>query len=158
MEHPVARAIRQLCAHEGVRYTELHHAPARSSADCAQARGTDVRSGGKALVMQVGNDFKLCVLSGALQVDLAALRAYFQTKKVRLASAAELEVLTGLQPGTVPPFGNPILPLNLFVDPSTLANPIIAFNLASLTCSMILALEDYVRIAHPTVCRFAAVA
>lgn len=158
MEHPVAQAIRQLCAREGVRYTEIRHAPARSSADCAQARGTDVRSGGKALVMKVGDNFTLCVLSGALRVDMAALQAHFQDKRVRLATAAELEALTGLQPGTVPPFGKPVLPLlDLFVDPSTLANPAIAFNLASLTCSMIMAVEDYVRIAHPTVCRFAAV-
>lgn len=157
MEHSVAQAIRQLCAREGVGYTERHHPPARSSAECAQARGTDVRSGGKALVMKVGDDYKLCVLSGALQVDMAALRAYFQAKKVRLASAGELETLTGLQPGTVPPFGKPVLPLDLCVDPSILANTSIAFNLASLTCSLILAVEDYVRIAHPTICRFAAV-
>lgn len=156
MEHPVAQAIRELCIREGIRYTEVHHAPARSSAECAQARGTDVRSGGKALVMKIGDDFKLCVLSGALQVDLAVLRAHFQTQKVRLASAAELETLTGLQPGTVPPFGKPVLPLDLLVDPSSLANSYIAFNLASLTCSMIMAVEDYVRIAHPTVCQFAA--
>jgi prolyl-tRNA editing enzyme YbaK/EbsC (Cys-tRNA(Pro) deacylase) len=157
MEHPVAQDIRQLCIRAGVRYTEIRHAPARSSAECARARGTDVRSGGKALVMKIGEDFQLCVLSGAQQVDMVPLQAHFQVQKVRLATPSELELLTGLQPGMVPPFGYPILPFALFVDPSILENPYIAFNLASFTCSMLLAVEDYVQIACPTVLRFAAV-
>lgn len=160
MEHPVERAIRALLAREGIQYDELVHAPAVSSAQCARARGPgaeDVRIGGKALVLKLGEAFRLCVLSGGLQVEWAALKRYFQVQQVRLASRAELAELTGgLMPGVVPPFGKPLLPLELCVDPSTLANTRIAFNCASLTRSVVMSVADYVRVAQPfTVLHFA---
>ena len=58
-------------------------------------------------------------------------------------------------PGSVPPFGPPILKLPLYVDPSVLANERIAFNAGSLTDSLILSVSDYVRVAKPEVLPFA---
>ena len=57
--------------------------------------------------------------------------------------------MTGLVPGCVPPFGRPILDLDLYVDRSILENDRIAFNAGSLTDSMIMDREDYIRIAEP---------
>ena len=57
--------------------------------------------------------------------------------------------LTGLVPGSVPPFGRPILDLELVVDESVLANERIAFNAGSLTESVIMATEDWREIARP---------
>jgi len=53
-------------------------------------------------------------------------------KKIRFASTEELLQLTGLVPGSIPPFGYPLLPFELFVDASILANEKIAFNAGSL--------------------------
>ena len=75
-------------------------------------------------------------------------------KKFRFATPQELAAF-GLVPGAVPPFGEPVLPLALHVDPSVLANEVIAFNAGSLTESIILSIEDYSRLAHPDVFRFA---
>jgi prolyl-tRNA editing enzyme YbaK/EbsC (Cys-tRNA(Pro) deacylase) len=63
--------------------------------------------------------------------------------------------MTGLVPGSVPPFGRPILPFDLFADDSVLRNDRIAFNAGSPTDSIIMSVEDYVRIAAPEVFRFA---
>jgi len=62
--------------------------------------------------------------------------------------------LTGLPPGAVPPFGQPILPFELYVDESIRENAVIAFNAGELTTSLILSVEDYLRLAQPTIFRF----
>ena len=143
--------IRRLLDEAGVDYRELHHEATRTSEDSARVRGEDLSIGGKALLMKVGSEFKLFVLSAALRVDSRAIRAEFRTRKTRFANAEELEELTGLVPGSVPPFGRPILPFDLYVDESITANDRIAFNAGSLTDSMFLRVEDYLRIAHPIV-------
>jgi prolyl-tRNA editing enzyme YbaK/EbsC (Cys-tRNA(Pro) deacylase) len=156
MSQPVLEAIRALLDGEGVSYRQVHHEPTYTSEESARARGEDVRVGGKALVVKAGDDFRLLVVSAALTVDWGLVKKQFQVKKARMADREELLRLTGLVPGSVPPFGRPILPLDLFVDPSVCANPIIAFNAGSLTDSIILSVADYLRVAKPTVVPLAA--
>ena len=56
----------------------------------------------------------------------------------------------GLVPGSVPPFGQPILPFPLYVDEAIEQNERIAFNAGSMTDSIILGVPDYLRLASPT--------
>ena len=152
------RVLERICSfldEQGVAYRSLRHEPTRTSEDSARVRGEDIRIGGKALLLKVGGEFRLFVLSAALRVDSQAVRNHFGTRKTRFASAGELEELTGLVPGSVPPFGQPILPFELYVDPSITENDRIAFNAGSLTDSLFLSVEDYLRAARPTVFRFA---
>jgi Ala-tRNA(Pro) deacylase len=60
-------------------------------------------------------------------------------------------------PGSVPPFGRPLLPFPLYADPSVFANERIAFNAGSLTDSIVMPVGDYRRLAAPEVFEFAAV-
>jgi prolyl-tRNA editing enzyme YbaK/EbsC (Cys-tRNA(Pro) deacylase) len=62
--------------------------------------------------------------------------------------------LTGLAPGSVPPFGQPVLPFELYVDESVLENEKVAFNAGSLTDSIIMLVRDYREIAKPEVFKF----
>lgn len=151
----VLQAIRDLLAHAGISYRELQHEPTPTSEDSARVRGEELRIGGKALVLKVGERCGVFVLSAACKLDSAAVKKHFGVKKLRFLSPAELYELTGLVPGAVPPFGRPILPFDLYVDPSLLANPRIAFNAGSLTHSIIVAVEDYRRVAQPTILPFA---
>ncbi len=113
-----------------------------------------MKIGGKALVMKIGEEFKLFVLSGALKIDSAAIKEHFQEKRTRFATVEELQELTGCVPGCVPPFGEPIIHLPLYVDNSILANDRIAFNAGSLTDSIIMEVADYLRLAKPTILDF----
>jgi len=85
--------IRQMFDEAGIEYRELHHRPTRTSEDSARVRGEDLRTGGKALLMKVGGEFKLFVLSAALRMDSQAIRKYFDTRKTRFASTEELHPL-----------------------------------------------------------------
>src|SRR5665213_963950 len=113
---PMANAIREWLLREGVVFREVHHAPTRTSEESALARGEQLRIGGKALLIKVDAEFRLFVLSADRKLDSAAIRAHFQAKKTRFASPQELLQLTCLVPGSVPPFGAPILPFPLYTD------------------------------------------
>jgi Ala-tRNA(Pro) deacylase len=146
--------IRQHLRSQSIDFREVHHAPTFTSEESARARGEDLRIGGKALLMKTGEMFRLFVLSANLKADSAAIRDKFGVRKIRFATADELKELTGLVPGSVPPFGNPILPFELYADSSVTANDKIAFNAGSLEDSIILRVEDWLRAARPEVFRF----
>jgi len=156
MNSPIFDEIRQLLDSHGISYRCVHHEPTYTSEESARARGEDVRIGGKALLIKTGDEFRLFVLSAARKLDSDALKRRFGVKKIRFASAEELGQLTGLVPGSVPPFGRPILPFDLFVDESILENEKIAFNAGSLTDSIIMSTCDYTRVANAIVFRFSS--
>lgn len=134
-------------ASKSIPYRTVHHAPTFTSEESAAARGEDVRIGGKAIVMKVDDGFKLFVLSAALKVDSKKIKTRFNAKSIRFATKEELLELTGLVPGSVPPFGPPLQSLELFIDPSIAANEKIAFNAGSLTDSVIMKTSDYLSAA-----------
>jgi prolyl-tRNA editing enzyme YbaK/EbsC (Cys-tRNA(Pro) deacylase) len=150
----VLEQIRALLNEAGVIYREVHHGPTLTSEDSARARGEDLRIGGKALLLKVNDTFGLFVLSAARQLDSNAIKQRFAAKKTRFASAEELREMTGLVPGSVPPFGRPVLPFELYVDESIMKNEKIAFNAGSLTDSIIMLVKDYCRVAEPSVFGF----
>lgn len=155
MPSPVLESIRKLLDDAGIQYREVHHEPTPTSEEAARARGEDLSIGGKALLIKVQKEFKLFVLSASLKLDSAALKTHFGAKKTRFASPDELKEQTGLVPGSVPPFGAPVLPYDLYVDVSIQANEKIAFNAGSLTDSVILSVDDYLRVAQPEIFQFA---
>lgn len=146
--------IRQWLSSLGISYQEVHHQPTRTSEEAATARGVDLSIGGKALVIKIDDSFKLFVLSAAKQLDSGTLKKHFRAKKIRFADREELLGLTGLVPGSVPPFGMPLLELEVFVDESIVNNEKIAFNAGSLTDSIIMSVPDYMKAAQPTILRF----
>lgn len=137
-------------------FRTVHHEPTVTSEESAKARGEDVKIGGKAILMKIDSDFKLFVLSAALKIDSKKIKEYFKAKSIRFATKEELHSLTGLVPGSVPPFGRPVLEFDLYVDPSVLQNDKIAFNAGLLTDSIIMSTADYQTIAQPFILDFSA--
>lgn len=154
MNTDVLTAIRALLDARGIAYRHVQHPPTRTSEESALARGEDLRIGGKALLVKVDKAFRLFVLSASRRFDSPAVRRHFDAKKSRFATPDELHELTGLVPGSVPPFGEPILPFPLYVDTSITRNERIAFNAGSLTDSLILTTADYLAVASPTILEF----
>lgn len=146
----VLEKIRELYRDHDVEFRELQHEPTRTSEESAAARGESMEIGGKALMMKIEDRFRLLVLPAILKVDSKSLRKFFGTKYMRFANREELSDVTGVVPGCVPPFGNPVLPLELYVDSSFQDRGKIAFNPGMLTYSHILDFSDYQRIANAT--------
>ncbi len=147
--------IRQWLTEQAVSFRALHHQPTRTSEESAAVRGEALAVGAKALVMKAGGQFALFVISAAQRIDGRKIRAQLGVKKTRFATPDELMELTGLTPGAVPPFGRPILDLDLYVDTSVRANDRVAFNAGSLTDSIIMAADDYFNLIDATIFDFA---
>ena len=109
MADDVLTRLRSWLTAEQVVFREVHHEPTYTSEESARARGEELRVGGKALLMRAGEQFALFVLPADRKADSGAIRRELQSGKLRFASREELFELTGLVPGSVPPFGEPIL-------------------------------------------------
>jgi prolyl-tRNA editing enzyme YbaK/EbsC (Cys-tRNA(Pro) deacylase) len=142
----VLAAIRTLLTEAGVAFVEKCHEPTRTSEESARARGEPLRIGAKALVIKADDSYRLFVLPADRKADSTRIRRELGVKKTRFADAVELMTLTGLVPGSVPPFGHPVLPLELVADPALGENEKIAFNAGLLTTSIIMPFADYQRV------------
>ena len=136
---------------EGVAYRYVEHGPTRTSEESAAARGESLEIGAKALVLKADETFILVVMSAARKLRSNALRKHLGASRLRFATTEELDELTGLPPGAVPPFGRPILDLPLYIDRSVTRNDKAAFNAGSLTASIVMPTEDYLRLARGTI-------
>jgi prolyl-tRNA editing enzyme YbaK/EbsC (Cys-tRNA(Pro) deacylase) len=146
-ESSVLQAVRGLLNSAGVAFVEKQHEPTYTSEQSALARGEPLQIGAKALVIKTDGVYRLFVLPADRKVDSQAIKRQLGVKKLRFADAGELLALTGLVPGSVPPFGPPVLDLALVADPALLDNEKIAFNAGSLTTSIIMASADYQRVS-----------
>src|SRR5207248_10120914 len=138
----------------GVPFREVNHAPTYTSEESARARGEELRTGGKAIVLKTDDAFRLFVLPADRKLDSPAVKHVLGVKKARFATPEELFAQTSLVPGSVPPFGPPVLPFALYVDEAIRQNERIAFNAGSLTTSIVMAVRDYLAVAKPTVFAF----
>ena len=137
-------------------YREVEHPPTRTSEESAAARGEDLSVGAKALRLRTDDVFRLFVLPADCRLDSTAVRRHLEVRRTRFATAEELLESTGLVPGSVPPFGKPILPFELYADTMIgEKTDKVAFNAGSLTHSVIMKASDWNRIAKPNRFRFA---
>lgn len=146
---PVLHSIIALLEEGQAAYRLVEHGPTRTCEESAAARGEALEIGGKSIVLKVGETFRLCVLSAARRLNSNGVRRHFGESRARFATAEELAELTGLVPGCVPPFGPPILPLPHVLDQAFLENSRIAFNAGSLHHSIVMQLDDYLRLSRP---------
>ena len=68
--------IRRLLADAGVAFREVQHAPTFTSEESAKARGEELRTGGKALLLKTDDVFRLFVLPADRKLDSAAVKRH----------------------------------------------------------------------------------
>lgn len=150
MKNRAFLSIKRLLENHNVNYTLSHHQPTFTSQEAAKARNIDISVGGKAIVLKLDSQFAIFVLSGSKNLNSNAIKKHFKIRKLRFATKDELLKLTNLKPGSIPPFGEPIFNLDLYLDKSITKNEQIAFNAASLTDSIVMSMKDYLKLCHST--------
>jgi Ala-tRNA(Pro) deacylase len=151
MSLDIPSRIRDLLRAEDIAFREMQHAATHTSAESAAARSQDLSLGAKALVLRVDDTFALFVLRADRRLDSGAIKKQLGAKRLRFATPEELFEITSLVPGSVPPFGEPILPFLLYADESLRsAGSDITFNAGSLTQSIAMSVADWQRVSHPT--------
>ena len=129
-------------------FSHLEHTETPTSIDSAKARGEDLKIGAKALLLKTDDQFAMFVISAANKMNSKKIKDHVGASKIRFATLEELQQITTLVPGSVPPFGNPIFDLPLYIDISIAENEDIAFNAGSLTDSIKIKSADYLKIAN----------
>lgn len=132
----------------GVAFTVLRHRAVYTSEEAAEVRGTALASGAKALVLKVGDGFVLAVVPADRKLDSKKARATLGSRSIRFATREEVEQLTGLQPGAIPPFGS-LFGLATTCDPALGENASINFNAGDHAVSVQMSCADYLRVEAP---------
>ena len=126
----------------GVDFAVSRHAPVFTSEEAAAVRGVSLSSGAKALVVKAGDAFVLLVVPADRKLDSKKARVVLGVKSLRFASREEVGSLTGLQPGSIPPFGS-LFGLPTRCDPALGLNERINFNAGDHAISIGMTFADY---------------
>jgi Ala-tRNA(Pro) deacylase len=137
-----------------ISYTVLRHAPVFTSEEAAAVRGTSLGSGAKALVCKADERFLMIVLPADRKLASKAFRSSAGIKSLRFASREEVETITGLAPGSIPPFGS-LFGLPTWCDERLGEHPQINFNAGDHTISISMTYANYLAAEQPQLGRYA---
>lgn len=138
----------------GVAFDVLRHDPVYTSEEAAAIRGTTLSSGAKALVCKADDRFVMIVLPADRKLASKLVRKSAGIKSLRFATKEEVLELTGLTPGSIPPFGS-LFDLPTWCDAGLVDQPRINFNAGDHAISISLALTEYQRVEQPRLGQFA---
>jgi prolyl-tRNA editing enzyme YbaK/EbsC (Cys-tRNA(Pro) deacylase) len=138
-----------LIEESGVDYSHYVHEPVFTSEQAMKARGdTTLHQGAKALVLQADKNFILFVLPADIRADLDKLKSFLKVKKLALVSKDTVKAKTGLEVGSIPPFGS-VIGLLTYVDERLSENTEIAFNAARHDRSVKMKYNDFIKLEKP---------
>jgi Ala-tRNA(Pro) deacylase len=137
-----------------IAYDVLQHAPVYTSDEAAQVRGTPLASGAKALVCKADDRFIMIVIPADRKLASKAVRKSQGVKSLRFASREEVEQLTGLTPGSIPPFGS-LFGLENWCDERLGEHVRINFNAGDHSISISLSYADFLAAEKPKLGIFA---
>src|SRR5437868_1238573 len=106
MPESVLLRLKQFLCERQVAFDILEHVPALTSEEAAAIRGTPLASGAKALICRADGDFVMFVLPADRRLASKQVRQQAGIRSLRFATREEVLELTGLTPGSIPPFGS----------------------------------------------------
>jgi Ala-tRNA(Pro) deacylase len=148
MEPSVFSRVKALLEAAGVPFKVLHHEPVFTSEEAARVRGVELSSGAKALVCKADNQFLMFVVPADRRLDSKGVRRERGYRRLRFANREEVLELTGLAPGSIPPFGS-LFGLKTLCDERLEENETINFNAGDHRISVGMLYADYLRVESP---------
>jgi Ala-tRNA(Pro) deacylase len=154
MPQSVFERVESLLNQHGLGYQTLRHEPVFTSEEAARIRGTPLASGAKALICKGESGFVMFVVPADRKLDSHAVRRAKGWRKLRFATREEVLELTGLAPGSIPPFGS-LFGLPTLCDKRLGDNDVINFNAGDHSISVSMRYADYVLSEKPELGTFA---
>jgi len=154
MSEEVFERVRALLESRGARFDVMRHEPVYTSQEAARVRGTPLASGAKALVCKGGDAMLMFVLPADRKLASRQIRRSRGWRKLRFATREEVLERTGLEPGSIPPFGS-LFGLPTLCDERLGENEAINFNAGDHAVSVSMPYADYVRVEQPELGDFA---
>jgi Ala-tRNA(Pro) deacylase len=140
--------VESLLKQHGIVFQVLRHEPVYTSEEAARVRGTPLKSGAKALICKGEDAMVMFVLPADRKLDSQAVRRGRGWRKLRFASREEVLQLTGLVPGSIPPFGS-LFGLPTYCDERLGENEVINFNAGDHGISVSMRYADYLQVEKP---------
>jgi Ala-tRNA(Pro) deacylase len=144
----VFKRVSDLLEAKSVGFDVLRHAPVFTSEQAAEVRGTPLASGAKALICKADDQFVMIVLPADRKLASKAVRKAAGIKSLRFASRDEVQQLTGLTPGSIPPFGR-LFGLATWCDERLAEHERINFNAGDHAISISMTYLDYIAAEQP---------
>ena len=138
----------------GVDYDVAHHEPVFTSEQAAAVRGATLASGAKALICKANGQFTMFVMSANRRLASKRVRKDHAMRGLRFAHRDEVWELTGLTPGSIPPFGS-LFGLTTWCDQRLAAEERINFNAGDHTISLNMRFADFQRTESPCLAEIA---
>jgi Ala-tRNA(Pro) deacylase len=153
MTDSVFDRLHRILTDSGIAFKVERHEPVFTSEQAAAVRGVPLASGAKALIIKAGERFVLLVLPADRKLDSRQARTLLGVKGLRFATREEVQNLTTLEPGSIPPFGS-LFGLPTYCDPALAANATINFNAGDHSISVQMTYTDFVALEKPTLATF----
>ena len=153
MTTSVFQRVEDLLLRHGAAFDVLRHEPVYTSQAAAAVRGAPLASGAKALICKGDDKFVMFVMPADLKLASKAVRQSLGWRKLRFADRDEVFRLTGLEPGSIPPFGS-LFGLPTLCDRRLGLNETINFNAGDHCISVSMSYEDYLKAESPDLGKF----
>jgi Ala-tRNA(Pro) deacylase len=154
MSESAFQRVESLLKRHGVAFDVLRHEPVYTSQEAAAVRGTPLCSGAKALICKGDDQFVMFVMPADRKLASRAIRRGRGWRRLRFASPEEVQQLTGLAPGSIPPFGS-LFNLPTLCDAQLGENETINFNAGDHRISVSMRYADYFKVEAPELGAFA---
>jgi Ala-tRNA(Pro) deacylase len=152
---PISTRIKNHLEENHVPYLPLTHTSSFTASGAAAVMHVSGREVAKSVVVEAGKEYYLVVLPASYHVKPDKL-AEVLGHPVRLATEAEFSSLfPDCELGAMPPLGK-LYGLPVYVDESLAADKEIFFNAGTHRDAIRMNYTDFVGLARPTVCSFAA--
>lgn len=149
----VLQKIVSLLEDKKVQFQLFEHQAVYTSEEAASVRQAPLPWGAKALVMIADAQPVMVVVPGDKKADVKILKSKFGWKDVRMATPEEVERVTSVKIGSVPPFGS-IFGLPTYADVQVGQNENVVFNAGLHTKSIQIQGTDFLKAVAPIVENF----
>lgn len=102
---------------------------------------------GKSILMKIDEVFYLFAYTASRRISSKLIKKHLGCKRIRFATVDQLFEKFKLVPGAVPTFGEPILPVKIFLDEQMItSNDEITLSMGSVSHYATMKMSDYLRI------------
>jgi len=138
---------------EEAEYRVIEHEAEGRTEHIAKIRGNRIEQSIKSIVLQVRlskkqNVYCLANVPGDCRIDFTGVKRHFEASSAAFAKPEKAQELTGCVVGAIPPFSFSDQ-LSVLADPLIRENEVVVFNAGRLDRSIMMKLDDYIRIAKP---------
>jgi len=144
---------------EDAKYRVIEHEPEGRTEVIAKIRGNRIEQSIKSIVLQVRlnrreNIYCLANVPGDCRIDFKGVKNHFKADSAAFAKPEKAQELTGCVIGAIPPFSFNEQ-LQVLADPLIKENEEVVFNAGRLDRSIMMKLDDFIRIANPQLTKIA---